>query len=268
MILKTAQDAAHKAGRILLENFGKISGAQIREKQKNDFLTYVDELSEQRIIETIRTAFPDHGILAEESGIAERESAYRWIIDPLDGTKNYICGISIYGISIALEYNKNLIVGVVYDPVRDDMFYAETGKGAFLNGNKIGVSREKDLSKCLIATGFPFKYKQYLHKYMVCFEEVFVHCSGIRRMGAASIDLAYTAAGKFDGFWELGLNPWDVAAGALIIREAGGTITDFWGGDDFLSRAYIIATNGHIHSKLVKIMENHFPNYQPIKQQG
>jgi myo-inositol-1(or 4)-monophosphatase len=264
-MLKVAQRAAISSGKILLENYGKIASVEIREKRDNDFLTYVDELSEKNIIETIHRDFPDHAILAEESGMQKQSSSYKWIIDPLDGTKNFISGIPVFAVSIALQYENNIILGVIYDPVRDEMYFAESGQGAYLNERPIHVNDQTELSRSLLATGFPFRFKTFLGQYMECFKDIFNQTSGTRRLGAASIDLAYTAAGKFEGFWELGLSPWDMAAGSLIVQEAGGQISNFWGNTLLLDQAYIVASNGKIHSQLLEIIKKYFPEYVPIE---
>jgi myo-inositol-1(or 4)-monophosphatase len=264
-MLKLAIKAATTAAGILKENFGKISSNDIREKSLNDFLTFVDEKTEDKIIEIIQKEYPAHSVLAEESGRSDQKSDYEWIIDPLDGTKNFITGIPIFAISIALRYKMNIQMGVIYDPIKDELFFAERNKGAFLNKNRIQVSENDQLENCLLATGFPFKNKKFLPVYMDCFQELFLHCSGMRRMGAAAIDLAYLAAGRFDGFWEIGLSPWDVAAGALIIEEAGGRISDFWGQVSFLKNAYTAASNGKIHDRFLKILQKHFREYTKIQ---
>jgi myo-inositol-1(or 4)-monophosphatase len=266
--IDTAIRAARAGAAILMDHFGKITLADVREKQQNDFLTFVDESAEKKIIEIIHGAFPDHGILAEETGSQIDKSRYQWIIDPLDGTKNYICGIPIFAISIGLRSAGEIIAGVVYDPVRDDLFHAVKNHGAYLNGGMIRVNDVNLLEKSLLATGFPFRYKSVLSRYMRCFEEVFRHSSGTRRMGAAAIDLAYVACGRFEGFWELGLKPWDMAAGALLISEAGGYVSDFWNTGDYLFKSFMVATNGKIHKDLLKIIQNHFPEYSPLNQDG
>jgi myo-inositol-1(or 4)-monophosphatase len=266
-ILDTARQAALSAAKILLDNFGKVKKTDIVEKQLNDFLTYVDEQSERQIITCIQDRFPDHAILAEESGMAAGHSDYTWIIDPLDGTKNYISGIPVFAISIALNYRDDIILGVIYDPLRREMYHALKGKGAFLNDQSIQVSGQNSLFGSLLATGFPFRFKEFLPTYMNCFEEIFKNISGMRRMGAAAIDLAYVASGKFEGFWEIALSPWDVAAGQLLVREGGGIVSDFWGKDDYLSHEYFIATNGLIHDDLLKIIQKYFTKYKEIQKQ-
>jgi myo-inositol-1(or 4)-monophosphatase len=264
-MIETAKHAALAAAGILMENFGKITSHHIRVKRKNDFLTYVDEKSEQEIIRILHQAFPNHAILAEESGLNDMPGEYCWIIDPLDGTKNYISGIPVFSISIALQFNKQIILGVVYDPVHKDLFSAEKNKGAFLNNQPVRVSNTRLMEDCLFATGFPFKYKNFLQTYMDCFEDIFRQITSARRMGCASIDLAYVASGRFDAYWELGLQPWDCAAGSLLVEEAGGKVTDFWGANRYIQNSYIIASNGHVHESTMKIIQQHFIHYQKVE---
>ncbi len=257
-MINIAINAAKSASKILIENFGKIGSEDVKKKSRNDFLTFVDERAENTIIEILRDAFPDHSILAEESGWQKQNSDYEWIIDPLDGTKNYISGIPIFAVSIALRHHDQLQLGVVLDPVRNELFHAQRDEGAYLNGNRIQVSNRQNLEECLLATGFPFKQKEFLTLYVKCFQNIFHLSSGMRRMGVAAIDLAYVAAGRFDGFWELGLSPWDMAAGSLIIEEAGGKVSDFWDENSHLTSGYITATNGHIHQDMLQIIQRHF----------
>ena len=263
-MMDIALQAAYAAGQILKEHFGKVPQGAVRQKTKNDFLSFVDEQSEQAIINTIRSSFPEHGFLAEESGPSGNQSAYRWIIDPLDGTKNYLSGIPVFAVSIALQHHNELTLGVIYDPMRDELYRAERGTGAFLNDRPMRVSSKKQLNDCLLATGFPFKARHLLLSYLNAFERVFNHSVGMRRMGAAAIDLAYVAAGRFDAFWELGLSPWDVAAGAVLIREAGGTVSDFWLGDQFLFGHYMLASNGQVQQELSRLLRQSFPTFQPV----
>jgi myo-inositol-1(or 4)-monophosphatase len=257
-MINIAIQAAKSASKILIENFGKITSDDIVEKKRNDFLTFVDEEAEKAILKILQEAYPDHSFLAEESGFKKQKSDFEWIIDPLDGTKNYISGVPIFSIAIALRQKDQLQLGVVLDPVRNEIFYAQRGEGAYLNGKKIQVSDRHRLEECLLATGFPFKQKEYLSSYVNSFQEIFQQSSGIRRMGSAAIDLAYLAAGRFDGFWEFGLSPWDMAAGSLIILEAGGHVSDFWGQNTYLKNGCFTATNGHIHMKLIQIIQKHF----------
>ena len=257
--LNVAKLAAEKAGVILLDSWNKIQISQIHKKQLNDYVTTVDLESEQKIISTIKATFPDHTIYAEESGEESGDSRYRWIIDPLDGTKNYIHGNPVCAISIALQEENKTIAGVVYDPFRNEMFYAEKDKGAFLNNQKITVSNETELSACLLATGFPFKRKDLLKQYLQTFSAIFNKVSGIRRAGAAAIDLVYVACGRFDGFWELLLSPWDIAAGAIIVQEAGGKITDMDGKNNYLQSGNIIASNNIIHNEMLNEISKNPP---------
>jgi myo-inositol-1(or 4)-monophosphatase len=263
-MMDIALKAAKSAGYILKEHFGKVPQGAIRQKTKNDFLSFVDEQSERVIIETIRSRFPEHAFLAEESGASNNHSPYLWIIDPLDGTKNYLSGIPVFAVSIALQHHNDLVLGIIYDPMRNELFHAETGKGAFLNNTPIQVSSKTKLSDCLLATGFPFKAKHLLPQYLNAFEAVFNRSIGMRRMGAAAVDLAYVAAGRFDAFWELGLSPWDVAAGAVLVTEAGGTVHDFWLGDRFLFNHYLLAANGNVQQELSGLLRQSFPTFKPV----
>ena len=257
-MIKTAINAAKSASKILIENFGKIKSEDIKEKERNDFLTFVDTSAEKMIIEILLSNYPDHSVLAEETGWQKQNSVYQWIIDPLDGTKNYISGVPNFSISIALRQSDQIILGVILDPMKNELFTVEKYKGAFLNNQKIQVSNEPQMLKCLIGTGFPFKLKEHLPTYLKCFHDIFQQSSGVRRMGSAAIDLAYVASGRFAGFWEMGLSPWDMAAGSLMIEEAGGQISDFWGGDSYLESGYIVASNRHIHQKMVESTSKHF----------
>jgi myo-inositol-1(or 4)-monophosphatase len=261
-MIELAIESARSASKILMENFGKISLEDIKEKDKNDFLTYVDEQSENTIIKNILHVFPDHSILAEESGLKKHSSDYEWIIDPLDGTKNFISDIPFFSISIGLRYKDQVQLGVVLDPVRNELFHAQRDGGAYLNGKRIQVGNRSHLEECLLATGFPFKKKHYLSSYVKCFQDIFQKSSGIRRMGSAALDLAYVAAGRFDGFWELGLNPWDMAAGSIIIEEAGGKISDFWGKNSHLTSGYVTAANKHLHPAMIQIIQRYFHSDQ------
>lgn len=236
-----------------MDGYGK--ALQIEAKQHHDFVTEIDKRSEESIIRSIQRAFPDHAILAEESGQGQSSSACRWIIDPLDGTTNFIHGVPMFAVSIALEVEGELKVGVVYEPVRRELFTAEKGKGAFLNNRRITVSTTAERSRCLLATGFPFRNYELLDDYLSIFKSFMVQTSGIRRPGSAALDLCYLACGRFDGFWELNLKPWDIAAGALIIKEAGGRITDFAGGHHFLNKGNVIGSNASIHSWMLETVK-------------
>lgn len=255
--LEIAYRAAKEAGAFLLENRGRLTDVQINEKARNDLVTTVDHGSEKIIVSRIKEHFPSHHILAEEGGYNSGSDDYTWIIDPLDGTKNYIQNIPVFCISIALRHCEEIIGGLVFDPVRDELFAAEKGSGATLNGEPLRIS-QRPYSEAIIATGFPFRQKSYLPAYLMTFEEVFLGCSGIRRLGSAALDLSYTAAGRFEGFFELGLKLWDIAAGTLLITEAGGKVTDFWGGASHLQSGFIVAGNPEAHKNLLPVIAHHF----------
>jgi len=250
--LEIAVKAVKLAGQIVVEHLGKISQKDIDIKQASDFVTVVDRESEKIIIDTIREYFPDHLFLAEESLKECGKETYRWIIDPLDGTTNYIHSYPVFSISIALEYGGEIIVGVILDPLRDELFLAKKRAGAFLNGNPIKVSEVSTLRESLITTGFPFRSKEMIDPYLKLFKNLFLKVSDLRRAGSAALDLAYLACGRCDGFFELGLSPWDIAAGSLLIKEAGGIVTDFREGDSYLRTGNIVAGNPAVHRKILE----------------
>ncbi len=246
-----AVDAVQRAGEYVLENLGSLSNNEISNKQASDFVTRVDNESEEIIINTIRKVYPDHAFLAEES-VKESGREYRWIIDPLDGTTNYIHEFPVFSISVALERRGEIITGVILDPSRNELFTAAKGKGAFLNGKPIYVSDVIDLASSLISTGFPFRRKDLIEEYLNVFRNIFDKVSDMRRAGSAAIDLAYLAAGRCDGFFEIGLGAWDIAAGSLLIHEAGGIVTDFGGGRNYLSTGNIVAGTPVTQEKILK----------------
>ncbi len=252
--LKVAVRAAHAGGRILMERLGKLRKGQVRKKGRYDWVTDADHASERAILRVIRSAFPGHAICAEESG-SQGASAWEWLVDPLDGTVNYMHAFPMFCVSIALAKNGKLEVGVVYDPVRGDLFTAQRGKGARLNGRRIRVTRHRAFDDVLLATGFPFRAREQVDLYLASFRRVFLQTGSIRRAGSAAIDLAYVACGRMDGFWEMALQPWDIAAGALLIQEAGGRVTDFYGQDRFLDRGHVLAGNPAIQRKLLRILK-------------
>lgn len=254
-----AVNAALKAGRIITSYTGK--NLSVNEKRLHDFVTQADKESEEAIIKTIRSAFPDHDILAEESGLHKQSSECRWIIDPLDGTTNFIHGLPLYCVSIALEINGVISVGVVYEPVRKELFSAVSGRGAFLNGKPIRVSECSEPSKALLATGFPYRDYSMIENYLQLFKYFMTHSAGIRRPGSAALDLCYLACGRVDGFWELFLNPWDVAAGAVIIAEAGGALSDFNGGNNYIYGGNIIGSNKSMHPWMIAAARDHFSEH-------
>jgi myo-inositol-1(or 4)-monophosphatase len=255
-LLDFAIQTARDAGRLLAERFGR--KIEISNKSEIDLVTESDLASERLIIDRIKTHYPRHSILAEESGITEArdddaQSDWRWIIDPLDGTTNYAHGYPCFCVSIGLAHKGKLELGVVYDPIRDEMFAAERGQGASLNGRRIRVSPTMNLSAALLCTGFPYDVRQR-NEFARHFASFIMHAQGVRRDGAAALDLAYVAAGRFDGFWEEGLKPWDVAAGALIVAEAGGRITHYDGSAFDIYTAPILASNGLIHEQMMRVL--------------
>jgi myo-inositol-1(or 4)-monophosphatase len=255
--VETAERTARKAGAFILRHLGSLSAEEISRKQAADFVTSVDKQSERLIIETIREAFPDHGILTEESGgIEARET--RWIVDPLDGTTNFIHSYPVFSVSLALEARGQLLLGTVFDPLRDELFTAVRGGGATLNGRPIKVSHPGSLGDCLITTGFPFRRKEMIDAYLDAFKGIFLKVSDLRRAGSAALDLSHLASGRCDGFFELGLSPWDVAAGAVLIEEAGGVVTDFSGGADFLRTGNVVAGAPGVHGELLKEVRRAF----------
>ena len=258
-LLRTAIDAAREAGAILMRSFEKLSVGEADLKGLNDYVTEVDRASERVIIKLIRGRHPDHAVLAEESGEHAAAGAVRWIIDPLDGTTNYIHAFPVFTVSIAAEREGSVVAGAVLDPVRDELFTAARGAGAELNGRPMRVTSTSELARSLVLTGFPFKAQAYLEDFITVFRELLPATSGLRRCGSAAFDLAHTACGRADGFWEFGLSPWDIAAGALLIEEAGGRVTDVELGDRHIRTGNVLASNGLIHEALHEKITRHFP---------
>lgn len=254
-IIDVAINAANKASEILKNYHRKFNELKVELKSKNDFVTKADKEAEKVIIKEIKSYFPNHAIVAEESGIQSGNN-YKWVIDPLDGTKNFIHGLPFFAISIGIMNRDEIIAGVIKVPVLEETFTVEKGAGAYRNGEKISTS-ERNFSKGLFATGFPFRSKDMLEDYLPCFKEIFLSVSGIRRCGAAAIDLAYTACGTFDGFWELSLKPWDIAAGILMIEEAGGIVSDFRGKKEYLTSGNIIGASKKSYEPLFNIVNKH-----------
>ena len=257
-----AENAARKAGAYLASKFGSFDTRTIREKRRNDFVSEVDRESERLISTCLREQFPDHQILGEEGGQQSGNSDYRWIVDPLDGTTNFIRNIPFFCVSIALYQGKTALTGVVFNPQTNELFAATLGQGATLNGQPISVSAETDFSRAFLATGFPHQRKRQLPLYSAAFNDIFYHSAGMRRIGSAALDLCYVAAGRFEAFWELGLNPWDIAAGSLILSEAAGQVSDFRGGDTFLESGFVVASNGKIHKNLLHHLSPYFGSDQ------
>ncbi|WP_345888665.1 inositol-1-monophosphatase [Shewanella algae] len=252
-MLTIAVRAARAAGQTIMRAYTELDRIEVDAKGVNDFVTSVDKEAEAAIIYQIRKSYPDHSIVGEENGENRGTNQdYLWIVDPLDGTNNFVNGVPHFAVSIAMQYKGKTEVAVVYDPVRDELFSAVRGKGAKLNDFRIRVNNVSDLGASLVATGFPFKTRQHTETYMKLFGETFSLCADLRRAGSAALDLAYVAAGRIDAFFELGLKPWDIAAGDLIVREAGGTVTDFSGGHNYLLSGNIVAGAPKATSLLVK----------------
>ena len=255
-MLNVATKAARAAGAIINRAALDIESVRISQKQVNDFVTDVDHRSEETIIETLLTAYPGHGILAEESGTQHgaKDSEFVWIIDPLDGTTNFIHGFPVYCVSIALAVRGKVEQAVVYDPSRNDLFTASRGRGSYLNERRIRVSKRTKLTECLISTGFPFRTGDNFKQYLAIMADLMPRAAGLRRPGAAALDLAYVAAGFTDAFFETGLNSWDVAAGSLLVSEAGGLVGNFTGESDFLEQRECLAGNPKVYGQLVPLL--------------
>ena len=251
-MLNIAVRAARKAGSVINRATLDGAGFEVRAKQQNDFVTRVDHAAEGAILEIVRKAYPDHALLAEESGAAAGAAEYEWVIDPLDGTTNFIHGFPQYCVSIAIRHRGALAHGVVYDPNRNELFTASKGRGAFLNDRRIRVSKCTRLGEALVGTGFPFKEGARIELYSKQLKNIMQSTAGVRRAGAAALDLAYVACGRLDAFWEMGLSPWDMAAGALLIQEAGGLVGDLRGDDGYLQSGEIACATPKIFATLLQ----------------
>ena len=250
--LRLALAAAREAGRIQIVHYGKSYGIQY--KGETDPVTEVDKLCERAVVRMISDAFPDHDILSEETPFQQKGSPWRWIVDPIDGTTNYIHEYPCFCVSIGLEAEGEVILGVVYNPLLDELFQAEKGEGAFLNGHRMAVSRTPGLTGSFLCTGFPYDIRENADFYLEYFRAFIVHSFALRRPGSAVLDLCYVAAGRFDGFWEMKLRPWDVAAASLMVKEAGGRVTDFKGNPYGIYSNQILASNGLIHDQMLEVM--------------
>ncbi|MDA1343017.1 MAG: inositol monophosphatase family protein [Proteobacteria bacterium] len=255
-MLNIAIRAARSAGDLILRSSDNIGQLNVDQKGKNDYASEVDRAAEREIINIIRTAYPDHAILAEESGL-HKGNDFVWVIDPLDGTTNFLHGFPQYAVSIALKYRGKLEVAVIYDPLRDELFTAKRGGGAMLNSRRLRVTNQTSMKGALIGTGFPFKTDLHLDAYIGMFKAITTEAAGIRRAGAAALDLAYVAAGRLDGFWEIGVMEWDMAAGILLIKEAGGVVTDFSFNDNYLTSGNVIAGSPKMHQVMYQLIEPH-----------
>ena len=254
--LAAAVDAAHAAGAVIREGAGKRASLTIERKNANDFVSEVDKGAERVIIDTLSSRFPGHAFKAEESG-ESGTSSHVWLIDPLDGTTNFLHGIPYYCVSIALRIGEVTVVGVVFDPISGRLFTAMRGHGAFLDGEPIKVSGRPSLTEAVVGTGLPFKDWHYLDDYLASLREIMQRCAGIRRPGAAALDLAYVAAGWTDGHWEKGLNAWDVGAGSLLVEEAGGAVSTFSGSGSFLTSGHIVVGSPGVHAALRDVLQRY-----------
>ncbi|HYC48781.1 MAG TPA: inositol monophosphatase family protein [Burkholderiales bacterium] len=272
-MLNTAVKAARRAGNIIIRATRNLDVVAVREKAANDFVSEVDREAERAVISTLHEAYPGHAILAEETG-ASGSSEYTWIIDPLDGTTNFLHGFPQFCVSIALEHRGIVTQAVVYDPVRNDLFTASRGRGAFLNDARIRVSKRQHLKAALVGTGFPFKEHAHLDTYLAMLRDMMKACTGVRRAGSAVLDLAFVAAGRLDAFWEIGLSRWDIAAGALLITEAGGLVGDLQGNESFMETGHIVAGSPKVFPEVLRLLEPHLtpplrtPRARPTARQA
>ena len=257
-MLNIAVRAARNAGKVITRSMEQLDKVEVESKGTNDFVTSVDIAAEQTIIETIRKSYPEHTIIGEESGVLTgSDDNIQWIIDPLDGTTNFVKGIPHFAVSIAIKVKGKLDQAVVFDPIRAELFTASRGKGAQLNGMRIRVNSQKELAGTLLATGFPYKNKQHSNAYMAMFASLFQKTADMRRAGSAALDLAYVAAGRVDGFFEIGLKPSDTAAGELLVIEAGGLVTDLSGGHNHTQSGNIVASNSRLLKEILKDVRPH-----------
>ncbi len=252
-MLHVAIEAARTAGAFLRERVGTVRSIEMKQGEERNLVSEIDRGSERLIIDIIHRRYPGHGILAEESG-GSGSSEYVWVIDPLDGTTNYLHGLPIYCVTIGIQFRGEIVGGVIFDPNAGELFTAERGAGAFLNDARLRVSGADDLLHSLLVTGFPYDIARNPDHAVEHFTHFLMEARGIRRLGSAALDLAYVAAGRFDGFWEVNLHPWDMAAGVLCVREAGGQVTDFSGTPLTLDRRQIVASNGRIHDAMLRVL--------------
>ena len=255
-LINVMTGAVMKVSRRLARDFGEVNNLQVSMKGPADFVSTADTTAEKKLVEELQTARPNYGFLLEEKGeIKGKDTHNRWIIDPLDGTTNFLHGLPHFAISVALERDGEIVAGVIFDPAKDEMFWAEKGQGAFMNGRRLRVSSRRNMDESLFATGIPFKGRPGHKAFLRQAEAVMAVSAGIRRFGAASLDLAYVAAGRYDGFWETGLKPWDIAAGIILVKEAGGFVTEIDGKRHILESGDILAANDQIHTELGRILK-------------
>lgn len=265
-MLNTAIKAARSAGSIINRGAQNLDVLNVQQKSINDYVSEVDHAAEEIIIQTLLAAYPTHSILGEETGAQGDNAEYLWVIDPLDGTTNFLHGLPQYAVSIGLMHRGVMDQAVVYDPARNDLFTATKGRGAYLNDKRIRVSKRSRLQECIIGTGFPFRDFSHMDTYLAMFKGMALSTSGIRRPGAAALDLAYVAAGYYDGFWEIGLSKWDIAAGALLITEAGGLVGDFEGNESWFETGNIVGGNPKIFGQMLKVLAPHLTDALKTKR--
>lgn len=258
VICSSVRSVVRNAVDFLLEQRGIFDASVIEQKGLNDLVSYVDRASEQMLVNGLRELIPGAGFITEEHTLTIVDRDWQWIIDPLDGTTNFIHGVPCYCVSVGLTFKGRLVMGVVHEANLDECFYGWSGGGVFMNDVPVQVSATTKLSESLLATGFPYTDFSQMESYMSVFSHVMRHSRGLRRLGSAAVDLAYVACGRFDGFYEYGLSPWDVAGGAFLVQEAGGRVSDFSGGDDFITGREILACNSQIHSELLEVLKRGF----------
>lgn len=251
-ILPIAEAVARRAGATVMEGFGKVR--QVRNKGAIDLVTEFDQRSEEVIVSALQKEFPEHAILAEESGLHQRTGEYRWVVDPIDGTTNFAHGIPVFAVSLGLLRGNVPVAGVIYDPLHDEMFCAALGEGARLNGRPIRVSSQAHLGQALLATGFAYDIRTNPRNNLAQFAQFQLRTQGVRRVGSAAIDCAWTAMGRLDGYWEFGIKPWDIGAGGLLVREAGGRTTSTDGDEEFISTHTIVVSNGLLHEQILRVL--------------
>lgn len=257
-MLNIAIRAARNAGKVIVKGYENLESVEVEEKSLNDYVSSVDKEAEVAIIGTLRKSYPDHSFIAEESGIDNgKDTDHQWIIDPLDGTTNFIHGIPHFAVSIALKIKGRTEIGIVFDPIRNELFSAVRGQSAQINGYRTRTSTVAKLPGTLLATGFPFKQKYNLEAYLNIFQDLFNDVADMRRSGSAALDLAYVAAGRMDGFWEFGLKPWDIAAGELLLKESGAMMTDFNGGSDYFKSGNVVAANPKLLKEMLTVIRKH-----------
>lgn len=251
-VLPIAEAIARRAGAVVMEGFGRVR--HVRQKGAIDLVTEFDQRSEEAIISSLQKEFPEHAILAEESGLHQRTSEYQWVVDPIDGTTNFAHGIPVFAITLALLRGTAPMAGVIYDPLHDEMFSAAAGRGASLNSRPIHVSSQADLGQALLATGFAYDVRTNPRNNLAQYAQFQLRTQGVRRLGSAALDCAWTAMGRLDGYWEFGIKPWDIAAGGLLVREAGGRATSTEGDEEFIPTRTIVVSNGLLHEQILRVL--------------